>query len=169
MESLIVLLIIIFSVLSELGKKKDDIPAEGKSDPLSELKKIEDFLRNQGKAPPNPEQTPKDIFSDVARTGKSSSSGRKNGKKQIKQIPPPPQIETQTVFTEKEEAPPQEKPIFTDNSNPNVVKLKASLETPKAKFKFTKQSLINGIVFQELMNRYDFSRIYSRIPGRREE
>ncbi|MBF0409779.1 MAG: hypothetical protein HQM10_20730 [Candidatus Riflebacteria bacterium] len=194
MEFIIGLVVIIFSVLSELAKKKDDSSPDGNDSYASDdLKKIEDFFKGkigqtgqtEGSAFPPPFESsstsnPEDSSDYYIRNSKKKNSHKdqnKSARKNRREASHDHGQHSLESTGSLEGASLDAGASLTGSINHEehaVLSVQRNRHDPDSPVRkvhrnlaFTKESLLNAVILQELINRYDFQRIYSRIPCKR--
>ncbi len=193
MEIVIIIIAIVFSVWSEMNKKKDEANLDLD---LSDLSSIDDFLKKPSKvkngqisgssfsgssysAPPSPPPIP----STISRSASRNSQGRNQAKqKQSKKKFDGEHQKSKHVNYDKVPARKDvnydKLPALTEEGvyHGNETDLLASVHQKGQKkagveqlFQITPDQMVKSFILSEVLTRYDINRIYDRIPSVRSE
>lgn len=173
MELVLVIIAIVFSIWSEVNKKKEE---KNLDFDFSELSSIDDFLKKEKKEPSS-DHVP--LSEQPSRQEKKSRRQQQKG--QRSDLAP---VE-QSGFSDSLPIPPLPvgkpsryddlpSPASSSSSRHNAApSLAAQLFTSESSreydVKIDRNSLIKAFIVSEVMTRYDINRIYERIPGVRKD
>ncbi|MGM0599655.1 MAG: hypothetical protein ACQETH_07520 [Candidatus Rifleibacteriota bacterium] len=159
MELVIIVLAIIFSIWSEVNKKKKEKDLDFD---FSDLSNIEDFVK--GKSGPTPGSSGMHA-SNAGLMGQTTLE--KKERKQKKSRKKQKKRKKEEIDTSSLEFPPLE-----DNASLLPASSKRSSSFSDAddnNFAFNRKTLIQAFILSEAMHRYDIDRIYERVPDVRQD
>lgn len=158
MELVIIVLAIIFSIWSEVNKKKKEKDLDFD---FSDLSSIEDFVK--GKSSPSPGSS----GMHASNAGMMGPTALEKQEKKQKRSRKKRKKRKEEVDTGSLELPPL-KPEETHV--PSSFAGKASFSgSDDNNFSFNRKTLIQAFILSEAMNRYDINRIYERVPDVRRD
>ena len=173
-EIIIIIIAIVFSVWSELNKKKKE---EDFDIDFAELSSIDDFLKKpSANASSVPPALPPLNSSGSFNRSSPKKQGRKKQKSQQKKqknYDKMPSLTGQVNYDQQAGRPDvnydkSAPPLFDASSQDRWA---SQTRRPKRRndFRLDRNQIVKSFIFSEVLRRYDINRIYDRIPGVRND
>ncbi|MBU1107695.1 MAG: hypothetical protein KKB51_13570 [Candidatus Riflebacteria bacterium] len=164
MELLVIILVIVYSVWSEVNKKKQE---ENVDIDFSELSSLDDFFKDTGSQAEKSAVAP---LSSQAKPPKKRSKKRSEPTRGEVDYDDLPSLTGQVNYDRQSSASNESNYDLSEEARKlftNEEKAAPSAQTPAKpiQLSFDRESFIKAFVMSEVLQRYDLERIYSRIPN----
>jgi hypothetical protein len=157
LELVIIVLAIIFSIWSEVNKKKKESDLDFD---FSDLSSIEDFVKN--KSP-----TPGSSGMHASNAGIMGSTTLEKQEKRQKKSRKKRNKRKEEIDASSLELPPLKAEENLRSASSGI--RQSSSRPDDNNFAFNRKTLIQAFILSEAMNRYDINRIYERVPDVRRD